>query len=102
MKQPPPPYCQVAMTTPPNPIVPNALVSNANDQNQTIIMPCVVIQAIPSTCCDDVRNKIPPAYEENAANRAQSNTTLSSLDNNRPLAANDTNVPPTAERQPNH
>lgn len=75
MKQPPPPYCQVAMT--PNPIVPTT------NENQTT-MPSGT-QAIPSTC-DDVRSKIPPAYEEiREANRVQSNNNSSSSSENRPI-----------------
>lgn len=121
MKQPPPPYCQVAMTTP-NPMVPNAIISNANE-NQTI-MPSGT-QAIPSVC-DDVRNKIPPAYEENAINRvniqsspleirsipnaidhanneaSSSATTASATAPSSSSAANDSNVPTVEQRQSNH
>lgn len=46
------------------------MIVNANESQS--IMPSGT-QTIPSTC-DDIRNKIPPAYEE------QSNNTLSSLE----------------------
>lgn len=120
MKQPPPPYCQVAMTTP-TPMVANSMGLTANE-NPTI-MPSGT-QAIPSTC-DDVRNKIPPAYEENSAatNRTiDSNNTASSMEirsipnaldhaqneasslpsSSSLAAANDSNVATAQQRQPNH
>lgn len=117
MKQPPPPYCQVAMTTP-NPMVSNAI------ENQATIMPSG-IQAIPSTC-DDVRNKIPPAYEENTIQSINTSSSLeiraipNALDHatneasssslsvvavaapSSSSAANASNVPAAEQRQPNH
>lgn len=116
MKQPPPPYCQVAMTTS------NPMASNATENQATIILPSG-IQVIPSTC-EDVRNKIPPAYEENtnttssletrsipsasdhANNEAASSSSLSvaaaAAAPSSSSAANDSNVSAAEQRQPNH
>lgn len=107
MKQPPPPYCQVAMT--PNPIsIPNAISSTNATENAIIVSSGA--HTIPSNC-DEVRNKIPPAYDD--ANNA---TLASEITRPVPCTTND-NAPSTSltssssaidsnaspgERQPNH
>lgn len=80
MKQPPPPYSQVAMTT--SPEVSNVNVNvNMNDsqlvQSQTTVNPA----SVPTTY-DNIHNKVPPAYDEADGQPSMSPTSQASNEMN--------------------
>lgn len=71
MKQPPPPYSQVAMAT--NSVIPNINVAVMNE-NQSVQPQTATNSASISTNHDNVQNKIPPAYDETNAHPSVSLT----------------------------
>lgn len=65
MKQPPPPYSQVALTT--NQVVSTATANvnmNSNANESQLVQSQTTTQATIPSAYDNAHNKIPPAYDE--------------------------------------